>query len=122
MDFPAHRNLTETHWSRVCTECLPECQMIAVFHSTDLLTFEICEAIDWFVCAHDTETLVCHTEKMIAAVGVNITDQAVEFRVIDLLTTVVKRIKNTWKIKDCQVTHERNLRCSILYDKWDISI
>ena len=106
-------NLTETHWSRVCTECLPECQMITVFHSTDLLTFKVCKAIDWFVCAHDTETLVCHTEKMIAAV---------EFRVIDLLTTVVKRIKNTWKIKDCQVTHERNLRCSILHDKRDISI
>ena len=44
------------------------------------------------------------------------------FRIIDLLTTVVKRIKNTWKIKDCQITHERNLRCSILYDKWDIPI
>ena len=115
-------NLTETHWSRVCTECLPECQMITVFHSTDLLTFKVCKAIDWFVCAHDTEALVSHTEKMIAAVCINITDQAVEFRVIDLLTTVVERIKNTWKIKDCQITHERNLRCSILHDKRDISI
>ena len=55
------------------------------FHGTDLLTLEICETVDSFICTHNTESLICHTKQMITAVRINITDQTVEFRIIDFL-------------------------------------
>ena len=113
---------TETHRSRVCAKRFPECQMITVFHGTDLLTLEICEAVDCFICTHNTESLICHTEQVIAALRINIADQIVKLRIINLLTAFIERIKHAWKVKDCQITHERNLRSCILYDKRDITV
>ena len=113
---------TETHRSRVCAKRFPECQMITVFHGTDLLTFEICKTVDCFICTHNTESLICHTKQMITAVRINITDQTVKIRLIDFFTAVIQRIKHAWKVKDCQITHERNLWSCILYDKRDITV
>ena len=96
--------------------------MIAVFHGTDLLTFEISKLSDIFVGAHDTEALVSHAEQMVAASGIDVADQLPELLVIDFFPAVIERIERTWEIKYGQIMHKGNLWCSVLYDKWNIAV
>ena len=115
-------HFAETHRGWVCTKRFPESKMVAVFHGTDLLAFKVCKAVDRFVCTHNTEALVCHTKKMIAAFGIDVADQAVELWIVDLFTAVIQRIEYARKVKYSKVVHEGNLRCSILNDKRNVAV
>ena len=96
--------------------------MIAVFHGTDFLPFEIRQGVNRFICAHDAESLICHAEQVVTAVGVHLADEIVKIRIIQLFAAVIQRIKDAWKVKNGEILHERNLRGGILHDKWDIAV
>ena len=115
-------HLAEGHWRRIGADCFPECEMIAVFHGTDFLPFEICQGVNWFICAHDAESLICHAEQVVTAVGVHLADEIVKIRIIQLFAAVIQRIKDAWKVKNGEILHERNLRGGVLHDKWDIAV
>ena len=115
-------NLTEAHRRRVGTDGFPECQMVAVLHGTDLLALEIRKAVNRLIRTHDTKSLICHTEQVIASLRINVADQLVKLRIIDLLTAFIERIKHTRQIKHGKITHKGNLRCRILYDKRNIAV
>ena len=96
--------------------------MVAVLHGTDLLALEIRKAVNRLIRTHDTKSLIRHTEQVIAALCVNIADQLVKLRIINLLTAFIERIKHTRQIKHGKIPHKRNLRCRILYDKRNIAV
>ena len=91
MLLQADINLTEAHRRRVGTDGFPECQMVAVLHGTDLLAFEIRKAVNRLIRTHDTKSLIRHAEQVIAALCVNIADQIVKLRIINLLTAFIER-------------------------------
>ena len=115
-------NLTEAHRCRVGADRFPECQMVAVLHCTDLLSFEICKAVNRLIRTHHTESLIRHAEQVIAALGINVADEVIEIRIINFLTALIHRSKDARQVEDSQITHEGNLRCRILYNERDITI
>ena len=60
-----------------------------------LLALEIRKAVNRLIRTHDTKSLIRHTEQVIAALCVNIADQLVKLRIINLLTAFIERIKHT---------------------------
>ncbi len=83
-------DLTEVHGSWIGIQTFPECKMIAVFHGTDFLSFEILNRCNFLVCTHYTKSLIGHSQQMIAACCIDIADQAVKFRVINRLAAVLQ--------------------------------
>ena len=96
--------------------------MVRVFHGTDFLTLKISKAFYLFVCCHDTEALVCISQKLVATVIVDLLHELHKLWIVHMLTHLINAVKECRHIKYCSILHESYLRRSVLHYKRYISI
>ena len=96
--------------------------MIAVLHRTDLLSFEVFDTFNILICRHNTKSLIGISKKFVSTFLVYFLHLLIEFLIIYCFSCLFDRCKCTWQVKHCGIWKECYLWCSILHDKWNISI